>query len=77
MVVAVGLRGDRAAVGRTYKIAGRPHKVIGVLPRGFWFFSDTPQVWTLIGQSTFVDPKTALVFACASAARRHRERQFG
>jgi uncharacterized membrane protein SirB2 len=59
------LGGDRAAIGRTYKIAGQSHKVIGVLPRGFWFFTDTPQVWTLISHSTFVDPKTALVYAIA------------
>jgi MacB-like periplasmic core domain len=56
---------DRGAIGRTYKIAGRPLKIIGVLPAGFWFFTDSPEVWTLITSASFVDPKTTLVYAIA------------
>lgn len=59
------LGASRSAIGRTYKLAGRMHRIIGVLPRGFWFFTDSPDVWTLINHSTFVDPNTALVYAIA------------
>jgi hypothetical protein len=56
---------DGGAIGRTYKIAGRSLKIIGVLPAGFWFFTDSPEVWTLITSASFVDPKTTLVYAIA------------
>lgn len=58
-------RADPAIAGRTHKIAGRSLKVIGVLPRGFWFFADSPAVWTLIRPDSFVDPQTTLVYAIA------------
>jgi MacB-like periplasmic core domain len=56
---------DPGVAGRTYKIAGRPHKIVGVLPRGFWFFTDSPAVWTLIDHNSFVHPQSALVYAIA------------
>ena len=59
------LRGDRGAVGRSYSIAGRKLRVIGVLPREFWFFSESPAVWTPIDNGTVVDRTSALVYAVA------------
>lgn len=37
--------GDEAVVGRTMTINGRPTEIVGVLPEGFTFFGDTPEVW--------------------------------
>ena len=34
--------GDRAVVGRSINVDGRPHTVVGVLPRGFHFYTNTP-----------------------------------
>jgi hypothetical protein len=48
-----------------YPIAGRPHKIIGVLPRTFWFFTDSPSVWTLIQQTPFEGPNAGLAYAIA------------
>lgn len=59
------LHADRSAVGRTYRIAGRWQRVIGVLPPEFWFFTDTPAVWTLMEHSGFLNSESALVYAIA------------
>ncbi len=59
------LNADPGVVGRSYPIAGRDHKIIGILPRAFWFFSDSPDVWTLIDHSSFGDPETVLVYTIA------------
>jgi hypothetical protein len=58
-------RTDPGVIGRSYSIAGRPHKIIGVLPRDFWFFSDSPAVWTLIEHSGFLHSNDVLVYAIA------------
>lgn len=58
-------KGDRAVIGKSYSIAGSMQKVIGVLPDNFWFFTDTPAVWTLLQHSPFIDPRSALVYAIA------------
>jgi putative ABC transport system permease protein len=39
------LHADPTVVGRTIRLEGRPHTVIGVLPEGFWFASRDAQVW--------------------------------
>ncbi len=59
------LQADPGVIGRMLRIAGRPHKIIGVLPRGFWFFSDSPAVWTLIAHSGFLHSDDILVYAIA------------
>ena len=37
--------GDPAIVGRDVRLGGRPHTVIGVMPRDFWSFEEA-QAWT-------------------------------
>ncbi len=43
-----GFGGDPSILGKTVKISGEPHTVVGVMPRGFSFPYDPrmPQVWT-------------------------------
>jgi predicted permease len=40
------LGSDRTLVGRMLELGGRPHLVVGVMPRGFWFPSPETRVWT-------------------------------
>ena len=42
-----GLDRDPGIVGRTIMVDGGPARVIGVLPRDFWFLEAAPAVWTL------------------------------
>ena len=37
--------GDPAAIGRTVHLAGRPYRIIGVMPRGFAFPYPATQLW--------------------------------
>ncbi len=41
------LGGDRGAIGNKVIVDGQPMRVIGVLPRNFWFVEARPAVWTL------------------------------
>jgi hypothetical protein len=47
------LGGDRAVIGRSILVDGRPSRVIGVLPSGFWFLGETPAVWSLYEGGTW------------------------
>jgi hypothetical protein len=38
---------DPAIVGKSVRVDSRPARVIGVLPRNFWFLDASPVVWTL------------------------------
>jgi predicted permease len=38
--------GDASIVGRTIRLDGRPHQVVGVMPRGFQFPREGIEVWT-------------------------------
>ena len=40
--------GDRGILGQTITLDGRPHEVVGVMPRGFQFPSQGVQLWTPI-----------------------------
>ena len=37
--------GDRSIVGRTIDLDGKPHTIIGVLPRGFQFLDSKASIW--------------------------------
>jgi predicted permease len=37
--------GDPAAIGRDLRISGRPHNVVGVMPRGFVFVNPEVRLW--------------------------------
>ena len=60
------LGGDPALVGRTLRLGGRAHEVIGVLPRGFRFVSAPreAELWLAIEQQP--DPTQARRFARAA-----------
>ncbi len=53
------------AVGSTYRIAGRQVRILGVLPKDFWFFAHSPSVWTLLDDADWLDPRSALAYAVA------------
>jgi hypothetical protein len=59
------LGADPQAVGKSYRIAGRDLRVIGVLPKQFWFFAHSPGVWTLLADADWLDPRAALVYGVA------------
>jgi len=40
--------GDSSAVGRTVRLDGVPHSIIGVMPRGFYFPTRNVQMWTAL-----------------------------
>ncbi len=56
---------DPAIVGRSFRIAGRAQKIVGVLPSQFWWFNDSPGVWTLIEHAGFLNSDHALVYSIA------------
>jgi predicted permease len=39
------LGGDAGLVGRTLSLGGKPHTVLGVMPRGFWFPDPGVRLW--------------------------------
>jgi len=41
------LSGDASLIGKPVWIAGRPMRVVGVMPRGFWFLVGNTSVWTV------------------------------
>jgi len=43
------LGADRSAIGKTVRLNGEPHEVIGVMPRGFEFPGKGTGVWTPLG----------------------------
>lgn len=63
------LDSDPAAVGASYPIAGRRQRVVGILPAGFWFFSDTPDVFMLTRHAGFLDERSSLVYVVARMER--------
>ena len=46
------LGGSKAPAGRWFMVGGKPMQLAGVLPRGFWFLSEPPPVWTLAQTQT-------------------------
>src|SRR5262245_37054123 len=55
--------GDRAIVGRTATVNGRPYQIAGVMPRGFNYPSDRYQLWAPLA---FSDTPDSLPFNRAS-----------
>jgi len=47
---------DRAVVGRSISLDGRPFTVVGVMPPGFHFPNEDTQIWVPLGQSFLTNP---------------------
>jgi hypothetical protein len=45
------LGADPGIIGRTITVDDRPFRVIGVLPRDFWFLGERPAVWSLFDET--------------------------
>jgi len=46
------LGADPAIVGRSFNLGGATRRVIGVMPRGFWFPDPSIQIWTAVALSS-------------------------
>ena len=61
--------GDASIVGGVRQIAGERRRIVGVLPRDFWFFAGAPGVWTLSDHCGFLASDRSLVYAIGRLRR--------
>jgi hypothetical protein len=51
------LHGDATQIGRTFQLGGQAMTLAGVLPKGFWFLTAPPAIWTANPEQTVVSPE--------------------
>lgn len=51
------LRGDASQIGKTFQVGGRSMTLAGVLPKGFWFLTAPPAIWTANPEQAVVPPE--------------------